>query len=129
MGDRDIIQDDIEFFGSLREDVSDLERDLLSLGQELICIVLGDHWLENFISNRRDNSLIIIDAKVIEDVAESLLIRAEQNSQGELNLLHVTGTSVWVNKLRSGPYLKDFRFLNTWMLLEEDYFLTWMIGI
>ena len=43
MGDRDIIQDDIEFFGSLREDVSDLERDLLSLGQELICIVLGDH--------------------------------------------------------------------------------------
>lgn len=58
MSDGHIIQQDVEIVCSLRQQLSDLKRHHVSLGQQLGGVVLSHHSLGNLIDDRGKNSLI-----------------------------------------------------------------------
>ena len=55
-----IVKDDVEVAKSLSKTVSDLLRDLLSLGQKLSGIVACDYRLEHFIDDRGEHTTIVV---------------------------------------------------------------------
>jgi hypothetical protein len=60
VSDGNIIKDDIELLSSLTQLLSYFKGDLFSLGKKLICVVLSHYLLEHLVSDRRDDSLIVV---------------------------------------------------------------------
>lgn len=111
MGDGNIVENDKEFLGSFRQIVSDFLRNLLSLSQKLLSVVLSNHTFQYFLSNRRNNSLIIIHTDFINDFRNLLFNWSKQNSESNFNLLQVSSSRSRLNLLILGPHFHYLRLL------------------
>lgn len=60
MGDGDVLEGDIELRGTLKEVVADAVGDGLTLGDELGGVELGDDRLEDFVSDGREDTFIVV---------------------------------------------------------------------
>ena len=60
MGDGDILEGDVELLGALEELGADAVGDLLTLGDELGSVELGNDSLEDFVSDGGEDTLIVI---------------------------------------------------------------------
>ena len=60
---RDVIENDVEVSGSVGQLLSDEQRDLLTLSDELGGVKFGHHTLQHFVANRGQNSLVEIGAQ------------------------------------------------------------------
>ena len=65
MGNGYVLELDIEFLGALQKIGSDAVGDGLSLGDEFSSIELGNNRFENFVSNGRKYTLVVIKAKIL----------------------------------------------------------------
>lgn len=68
MRDRNILERNVELSSSAGEIALDSLRDGFSLGDELGGIELGDDGLEDLVSDGRQDSFIIIDAEVLDEI-------------------------------------------------------------
>ena len=59
---------------------------------ELLGVVLGDDRLEDFITDRRQNTLVVVLTDVVKDHMQLFFLRSEEDSQGDVNRLQVFGT-------------------------------------
>jgi hypothetical protein len=67
VGDGNILKSDVELGSTKSKVVSNSLRDSLSLGDELCGIELGDDSLQDFVSNRGEDSLIVIGTEVLSE--------------------------------------------------------------
>lgn len=125
MRDGHIIEDHVEVAGPLGQDLPDLEGDLLSLSQELVSIVLGDDRLQDLIPDGWDHTVVVIETNIVQDLSQLVLSRAVQDTQRELDCLHVTGTSSRVDELGTSANLESFGDLKK---LVKEYFLPAGLG-
>lgn len=80
MRNRDIFQGDVEFLGTLEEVRSDAVADSFTLGDQFRSIELGDDRLEDFVSNRRQDSLVVILTEILlSSAAISIILRDGEN--------------------------------------------------
>jgi hypothetical protein len=65
VGDGDILEGDVELGGAAEEVGTDAVGDGFTLGDEFGGIELGDDGLEDFVSDRREDTLIVILTEVL----------------------------------------------------------------
>ena len=65
MSDGDVLKSDVELLSTLEEVGADAVGDGLTLGDELGGVELGDNGLQDFVSDRWEDTLIVILAKVL----------------------------------------------------------------
>jgi hypothetical protein len=65
VGDGDILEGDVELGGAAEEVGTDTVGDGFTLGDEFGGIELGDDGLEDFVSDRREDTLIVILTEVL----------------------------------------------------------------
>ena len=65
MCDGDIFESDVELVGALEEIGADAVGDGFSLCDELGGVELGDNGLKNFVSDRGEDTLVIVEAKIL----------------------------------------------------------------
>lgn len=65
MGDGDILKGDVEFGGAAEEVGANAVGDGFTLGDEFGSIELGDDGLENFVSDRGEDTLVVILTEVL----------------------------------------------------------------
>lgn len=65
MSDGDVLKSDVELLSTLEEVGADAVGDGLTLGDELGGVELGDNGLQDFVSDRWEDTLIVILAEVL----------------------------------------------------------------
>jgi hypothetical protein len=65
VGDGDILEGDVELGSTSKEVGTDAVGDGFTLGDEFGGIELGDDGLEDFVSDRREDTLIVILTEVL----------------------------------------------------------------
>lgn len=65
MGDGHVLEGDVELGGTAGEVIADAVGDSLSLGDELGGVKLGDDGLEDLVTDRRENSLVVVCAEIL----------------------------------------------------------------
>ena len=65
MSDGDVLKSNVELLSTLEEVGADAVGDGLTLGDELGSVELGDNGLQDFVSDRREDTLIVILAEVL----------------------------------------------------------------
>ncbi|KAK4262246.1 hypothetical protein QN277_027828 [Acacia crassicarpa] len=78
-----------------------------TLGQELVSIELRDHGLENFISDRRKNLLIIFQTKILHNHWEASGVGAREHTKGEVDHLQVLGSRDGREGVRTSANVKN----------------------
>lgn len=130
MGNGDVLQSDIELLGPLEQVLADSVTDGLTLCDELGGIELRDNRLQNFVSDGRKDTLVVILTEILRSISITLQNIAEylylvnlgqlrdfwsmQDSQSQANHLHVltSGRSRDVSGLR--PDIVDNALLQPW---------------
>lgn len=69
MGDRDVLEGDVEFGGAAGEVRADAVGDGLTLSDELGGVELGDDGLEDFVADGGENTLIIVCSETLGSVS------------------------------------------------------------
>lgn len=72
MRDGHVLEGNVELGGSAGEVASDSVRDGFTLCDELCGVELGDDGLEDLVADGRQDSFIVIDAKVLTRVSRAL---------------------------------------------------------
>ena len=72
MGDGDILEGDVELGGAAKKVGTDTVGNSFTLGNELGSIELSDDGLEDFVSDRGEDTLIVILSEVL-DVERKLM--------------------------------------------------------
>jgi len=70
VGDGNILEGDVELSGALGEIGADALGDGLTLGDELGGIELSDDGLEDFVTDGREDTLIVVGTKVLRYVRQ-----------------------------------------------------------
>jgi len=63
--DGDVFEGDVKFLGALQELGADAVGDGFALGDELGGVELGDDGLEDFVSDGWEDTLIVVETKVL----------------------------------------------------------------
>ena len=111
MGDGDVLKSDVKLLGTLEEVGADTVGDGLALGDELGGVELGDNGLQDFVSDRWEDTLIVILAEVLvylSDICASLCyihlitylinlwelldVWSGQDSEGQADHLEILGS-------------------------------------
>ena len=58
----------------------------------MLGVVLGDDRLEDFVTDRGQNTLVVVLTDVVIDHMKLFFLRSEEDSQCDVNRLHVFGT-------------------------------------
>jgi hypothetical protein len=114
VSDGNIVENDGVLKSAFRKLFTDLHGDLLTLGDELLSIVLGNGRLQNFVTNGGDNSFIVVFADVIEDNGELFFDGAEKQTHRDVDLLHITCTSGRVEEGGLGADLEADNVVDHW---------------
>lgn len=61
----------------------------LTLLDELGSVVLGDNRLEDLVSDRREDTLVVVEAEVLVDLGKVLDVRSGEDAEGDRNHLEV----------------------------------------
>ena len=112
MGDGDVLKSDVKLLGALEEIGADAVGDSLTLGDELGGVELGDNGLQDLVSDRWEDTLIVVLTKVLAkllvmrasfcnvylisyliDSWELLDVWSGQDSQGQADHLEIFGPS------------------------------------
>ena len=80
MCDGNILEGDVELVGALEQVCADLVGDGLTLGDELGGIELRDDGLENLVSDRRQDTLVVVEAEILHSVSLLSCTFLEQRS-------------------------------------------------
>lgn len=65
VSDGDILEGDMELLGALEELGPDAVRNLLTLGDKLRSVELGDNGFENFVTNGGEDTLVVVETEVL----------------------------------------------------------------
>ena len=87
MGDGDILEGDVELGGAAEEVGADAVGDGFTLGNEFGGIKLGDNSLEDFVSDRGKDTLIVVLTEVLEMMGK--LMRLDRRKRGEGYLVNL----------------------------------------
>lgn len=66
MRDGDVFELDVELLGALEKVGADAVRDGFSLGDEFGGVELGDDGFEDFVSDRGEDTLVIVEAEILD---------------------------------------------------------------
>ena len=92
VGDRNVIQKESEFCSSPRKLFSNILRYLFSLRDQLASVILGDYGFKYLIADRWQNFISIILTDIVNNLCNLLLLGPEQDSEGQVDVLEVSGT-------------------------------------
>lgn len=87
MGDGAILEGDVELGGAAEEIGADAVGDGFTLGDEFGGIELCDDGLEDFVSDRREDTLIVVLTEVLEMMGK--LMRLDRRKRGEGYLVNL----------------------------------------
>ena len=88
----DIIKHDVELGGSEREILSDQSGDVLTLGDKLGGVELGDNTLQDLVHNRWEDSLVVVGTEGSVDLWEGLDSWSGQDTAGNVDHLEILGS-------------------------------------
>ena len=91
--DGHIVDLDVEVSESAFQSVPDLTGDLVSVGEQLVGVVMGNHRLQDFVDDGWHDSLVIVGSEISVDGLESLCVWSVEDSESNLDLLEVVGPS------------------------------------
>ena len=106
-----VVQVDVKLLGACGERLADLPRDKLTLGDELLRVVLCDNRLQHLVANRRQHALVVVKAETAEDLWEMFTLGAGEHTQVDGDHLQILGPRVAGNIARSDPHIEDVRCL------------------
>lgn len=112
----DIIEHDVELGGSQREVLSDKSGNILTLGNELGSVKLGDDTLQDLVDNRREDSLIVIGTESSVDLWEGLDSWSGQDTAGDVHHLEILGAGEGGNIAWLGADIVVYWGLEPWNL-------------
>lgn len=105
---------DIELKSAFLEHFSDFLGNLLSLGDELFSVVLGDHGFKDFVSNGWKNSLVVILTDVAQNFWEFIDIWSPEKTKTDAHSLKISCTSSrWAQEWLSSDF-KAIDLLDKW---------------
>ena len=64
-----VLEGNIELVGALEQVGADLVRDGFTLGDEFGGVELRDDGLEDFVTDRRENTLVVVETEVLGSVS------------------------------------------------------------
>jgi len=64
-----------------------------SLGDQLACVKHGNDRLEDFVADRGQDAVVVVDTVLLEDDGEVGDIGAVEDSEGDVDVLHVFSQS------------------------------------
>lgn len=73
MCDGNVFEGDVEFLSTTHEIGTDAVRDGLTLGDEFCGIELGDNGFEDFVSDGREDTFVVVLSKRLERLSIHLL--------------------------------------------------------
>mmetsp|Transcript_601 Transcript_601/g.2389 ORF Transcript_601/g.2389 Transcript_601/m.2389 type:complete len:222 (-) Transcript_601:395-1060(-) len=79
VGDRDVLDDQVEVPGPLGQVLLDLCGHFITLRQELLRVVLRHHGLEDLVGDRRQHPLVVVEAQVTEDGLQHVQVWPGEN--------------------------------------------------
>mmetsp|Transcript_20392 Transcript_20392/g.36628 ORF Transcript_20392/g.36628 Transcript_20392/m.36628 type:complete len:300 (+) Transcript_20392:422-1321(+) len=112
VGDGDIIQRQMEMRPALNQFGLDPVRNLSTLTQKLLRIVLRHNRLENLISNRRQNTLIKISPELSVKLRQFFNNGTPQHTELNVNHLQILRSRHTGDFTRFRPYVDDDRALD-----------------
>lgn len=68
MCDGDVFEGDVEFVGALEQVGADAVADGFALGDEFGGVELGDDGFEDFVTNGGEDTLVVVEAEVLQGV-------------------------------------------------------------
>lgn len=80
---RNILQSDVKFPSSGNEVLPDPGTNDFSLRNQLSGIKLGDNTLQNFVPDRRDDPLVVVQSEGLINFRKSVDVWAEKNTEGD----------------------------------------------
>ena len=107
ISDRNIVENDEEIAETFVESVTNLLRDLFSLGEQLRRIVSGYDRLENLVDDWGKYTCVVVKAQITVHWEEFLAVRPIQHSQTNVHRLEIFGASGTLYFLRLRAYVVD----------------------
>uniref|UniRef100_A0A480HAH8 Prohibitin-2 n=1 Tax=Sus scrofa TaxID=9823 RepID=A0A480HAH8_PIG len=111
LSDGDIVQDEAEVLGPLRQLPSDQQGHLGPLGDQLGGVELGHHTLEHLVDNGGQHSLLIVQPQALVHAGQLHGVGSGQHPQGDVHHLQVFGACGGGNFSGSGSNIIDDRVL------------------
>ncbi len=112
IGDRQVVNNDIEMRGPLREQMLDALGDLVPLREQLRGRELRDHRPQNLIADGRKHLLLIVLAEAGVDHVQLADLRVEQHPHRQLDALHVAVGSLREDLVLPRLHVVDDRLLD-----------------
>lgn len=102
-----ILQGNMELGGALHEIGADALRDGLTLGDEFGSIELGHNRFQDFVSDGREDTLVVVLAELLVNLGQVLHLGAVQHTQGQADHLQILGAGGGGDVARLGAHIKD----------------------
>ena len=126
MGDRHIIKLDVVLLSTLLQKLTNTLRDLFSLSQKLLSVVLGNHSLHDLVTQRGKHTITVIRTHLTMNKRKILLVRMSQHSKRNTNGLQIFSTRFSRNFTGSSTNVVHEGVLQ---ISTANVFPTWMKGI
>ena len=92
MSDGHIIQQDVVLLSTLLQKLRNTLRNLLSLCEQLLSVVLSNHGLHDFVTQRGEDTLSVISTHFSVDLCKMVHIRMGQHSKRNTHRLQILRT-------------------------------------
>ena len=102
---RHVVEQDVEARGALGQLFADEARHILTLGDELRGVELGDDALEHLVDDAGQNALIVVGAEGAVDLREGVDARPRQHTAGDVDHLQVLGARQGGDVAGLGPHV------------------------
>lgn len=91
---------------TLCKSLLDLMGDFLSLGDELLCVVLSNDGFEDFLGDGGEDSVGVVGSEVVVNLGEAFGHGSVEHSEGDVASLLVTGDGLGGEELGHGADLE-----------------------
>jgi len=107
LGDGHILKENVEMLGTNHKVSSDELGNLLTLGDKLGGVELGDNLLTDLVHNGGKNTLVVVSSELAVDGWQVAAVRAVEHTDGNVDHLQIAGASEGGDVAGAGTHIVD----------------------
>mmetsp|Transcript_65826 Transcript_65826/g.170143 ORF Transcript_65826/g.170143 Transcript_65826/m.170143 type:complete len:363 (+) Transcript_65826:38-1126(+) len=111
VGDGNVVHQDVELARPRHDCLPDLPGDVLSVGQQLLGVVLGDGRLHDLVGDRGQHALVVVFAQGLVDGGQPSNIGLEEHPDVNGHHLQILGASGGLDEFRPDAYVVPLRLV------------------